>query len=172
MITETDLAYLTKYMLEHVPIKKKKTFDLASFTHPFLIFPQLEWTDPVDILNFMGNVLVEHHYVEPEFVDSVLERDRHASTRVAPFVTIPHGNPLYVKHSMISIATMKEPVLWHGEQIRIVLLLAIKRKDLKHAEFKKIFSVIHYLEKQPEQMAQLMQSNHPLEILTLLSSYE
>ncbi|MGD1370162.1 transcription antiterminator BglG, partial [Enterococcus faecium] len=68
--------------------------------------------------------------------------------------------------------TMKEPVLWHGEQIRIVLLLAIKRKDLKHAEFKKIFSVIHYLEKQPEQMAQLMQSNHPLEILTLLSSYE
>lgn len=172
MITETDLAYLTKYMLEHVPIKKKKTFDLASFTHLFVIFPQLEWTDPVDILNFMGNVLVEHHYVEPEFVDSVLERDRHASTRVAPFVTIPHGNPLYVKHSMISIATMKEPVLWHGEQIRIVLLLAIKRKDLKHAEFKKIFSVIHYLEKQPEQMAQLMQSNHPLEILTLLSSYE
>lgn len=172
MITETDLAYLTKYMLEHVPIKKKKTFDLASFTHLFVIFPQLEWIDPVDILNFMGNVLVEHHYVEPEFVDSVLERDRHASTRVAPFVTIPHGNPLYVKHSMISIATMKEPVLWHGEQIRIVLLLAIKRKDLKHAEFKKIFSVIHYLEKQPEQMAQLMQSKHPLEILTLLSSYE
>ncbi|HHQ3556928.1 TPA: hypothetical protein ACSPFU_001766 [Enterococcus faecium] len=43
---------------------------------------------------------------------------------------------------------------------------------MKHAEFKKIFSVIHYLEKQPEQMAQLMQSNHPLEILTLLSSYE
>ncbi|WP_275399976.1 PTS sugar transporter subunit IIA [Enterococcus faecium] len=172
MMTENDLAYLTKYMLEHVPIKKKKTFDLASFTHPFLIFPQLEWTDPVDILNFMGNVLVEHHYVEPEFVDSVLERDRHSSTRVAPFVTIPHGNPLYVKHSMISIATMKEPILWHGEQIRIVLLLAIKRKDLKHAEFKKIFSVIHYLEKQPEQMTQLMQSNHPLEILTLLSSYE
>ncbi len=34
------------------------------------------------------------------------------------------------------------------------MLLAIKRKDLKHAEFKKIFSVIHYLEKQPEQMAQ------------------
>nr|WP_313770276.1 PTS sugar transporter subunit IIA [Enterococcus faecium] len=172
MITETDLAYLTKYMLEHVPIKKKKTFDLASFTHPFLIFPQLERTDPADILNFMGNVLVEHHYVEPEFIDSVLERDSHSSTRVAPFVTIPHGNPLYVKHSMISIATMKEPVLWHGEQIRIVLLLAIKKNDLKHAEFKKIFSVIHYLEKQPEQMAQLMQSNHPLEILTLLSSYE
>lgn len=146
--------------------------DLASFTHPFLIFPQLERTDPADILNFMGNVLVEHHYVEPEFIDSVLERDSHSSTRVAPFVTNPHGNPLYVKHSMISIATMKEPVLWHGEQIRIVLLLAIKKNDLKHAEFKKIFSVIHYLEKQPEQMAQLMQSNHPLEILTLLSSYE
>ena len=47
----------------------------------------------------MGNVLVEHHYVEPEFVDSVLERDRHASTRVAPFVTIPHSVILlYVKH--------------------------------------------------------------------------
>ena len=87
----------------------------------------------------MGNVLVEHHYVEPEFIDSVLERDSHSSTRVAPFVTIPHGNPLYVKHSMISIATMKEPVLWHGEQIRIVLLLAIKKNDLKHAEFKNIF---------------------------------
>ncbi|MGC2920393.1 PTS sugar transporter subunit IIA, partial [Enterococcus faecium] len=83
----------------------------------------------------------------------------HSSTRVAPFETIPHGNPLFVKHSMISIATMKEPVLWHGEQIRNVLLLAIKKNDLKHAEFKKIFSVIHFLEKQPELIAQLMQSN-------------
>ena len=53
-----------------------------------------------------------------------------------------------------------------------IAVVAIKRKDLKHAEFKRIFSVIQrYLEKQPEQMAQLMQSNHPLEIY-LSSSYE
>ncbi len=47
-----------------------------------------------------------------------------------------------------------------------------KEKGFETCRVQKIFSVIHYLEKQPEQMAQLMQSNHPLEILTLLSSYE
>jgi len=172
MITETDLAYVTKYMLEHVPTKKKKSFDLANFTHPFLIFPHLNLTDTAEILHFMGSVLVEHHYVLPEFIDSIVERDRHSSTRVAPFVTIPHGNPMYVRHSMIAIATMKKPVVWHGEKIQIVMLLAITKNDLKNPEFKKIFSVIHYLEKQPEQMTQLIQSKHPLEILTLLSSYE
>ncbi|MBO0482570.1 BglG family transcription antiterminator [Candidatus Enterococcus courvalinii] len=172
MITETDLSRLAKYMLEHVPNKRTKTFDLASFTNPFLIFSHLDLTDPTEILSFMGNVLVENQYVYPEFIESVLERDRHSSTRVASLVTLPHGNPFYVKHSTISIATMKQPITWHGEQICVVLLLAVKKNDLKHPEFKKLFSVIHYLEKQPERMNQLLQTDHPLEILTLLSSYE
>ncbi len=67
---------------------------------------------------------------------------------------------------------MKEPVLWHGEQIRIVLLLAIKRKDLKHAEFKKIFSVIHYLEKAARTNGTVDAIQSSTKILTLLSSYE
>ncbi|WP_122646320.1 BglG family transcription antiterminator [Enterococcus mediterraneensis] len=172
MITENDLASITKYMLEHVPAKRTKTFDLSSFTNPFLIFPQSTLSDPKEVLTFMGGVLVENQYVEPEFVSSVLEREGHSSTRVAPFVALPHGNPFYVKNSTIAIATMKQPLEWHGEQIRLVLLLAIKKADLKDPEFKKLFSVIHYLEKHTEQMDRVLQTNNPLEIMTILSKYE
>lgn len=172
MITETDLAQVNKYMLEHIPNKRIKSFDLSVFTNPFLIFPKLALTDPTEILSFMSTILVENDYVCPEFVASVLERDQHSSTRVAAFVTLPHGNPMYVKASTISIATMQQPVTWHGEQIRCVFLLAIKKEDLKNAEFKKLFSVIRYLEKQPERLHQLLETDQPLEILTLLSSYE
>lgn len=172
MITETDLARLTKYTLEHVPHKRTKAFDLSIFTNPFLIFPKLALQEPEEILRFMSAVLVENDYAYPEFIDSVLDRDQHSSTRVASFITLPHGNPFYVKHSTISIATLNEPVIWHGETIRCVLLLAVRKEDLKNAEFKKLFSVIHYLEAHPDKMRQLLHTDQPLEILTLLSSYE
>ncbi|MDT2755447.1 BglG family transcription antiterminator [Enterococcus pseudoavium] len=172
MITETDLARVTKYILEHVPNKRTQTFDLSIFTNPFLIFPKLTLTEPTDILRFMSHVLIENNYVYPEFVDSVLDRDQHSSTRVAALITLPHGNPFYVKNSTISIATMAEPISWHGELISCVLLLAVRKEDLKNSEFKKLFSVIHYLEAHPDKMNQLLRTDQPLEILTLLSNYE
>lgn len=172
MITESDVLDVEKYLLEHGERIQKKHFDLASFTHPFLIYPQIQLEKPEEILNFMGKMLVANHYVEEQFVSEVLKRDKYSSTRVAPEITLPHANPNFVCKSTLSIATLKEPVNWNGELIRLVILIAVKKEELKNPEFKKLFSVIHYISQSPELMEKLCQIQNPLEILNMLSIYE
>lgn len=172
MITEEDVTRIEKYMLENQPKEFTKHFDLASFTHPFLVYPQLDLTQPEEVLTFMGNHLVSNGYVDSQFVTELLARDQFSSTKVAPFITLPHANPEFVKQSMISIATFKRPIDWHNEAIRIVIMISVSKDDLKNAEFKKLFSVIRYVSQSQERMEQICQSHHALEILHLLSTYE
>ena len=77
--------------------------------------------------------------MEPEFVDSVLERDRHASTRVAPFVTIPHGNPLYVKHSDDFYCNNErtDPMAWGTDTYRTAV--SNKEKGFETCRVQKFF---------------------------------
>lgn len=172
MISANDVLAIEKYMVDYPPNQRVKKFDLASFTNPFLIFPQADLKTPEEVLRFMGDNLVTNDYVVPQFIKEVIIRDKQASVRVAPLISLPHANPSFVKHSTISILTLKEPIDWHGEQISLVILIAVKKDQLKNGEFKKLFSVIHYLEEIPERVYEICQAQHALDILNLLSIYE
>lgn len=172
MISRDDLMTIEKYMLENSPGEQGQSFDLASFTQPFFIYPQLELDNPEAILRFMGNNLLAHDHVEAQFVNELLSRDRFSSTRVAPFITLPHANPKFVKQSMVSIATLKKPIDWHGEMISIVMMISVTKEVLKSSEFKKLFSVIHYISQNPDCFNKICQTQNVLEILSLLSYYE
>lgn len=172
MINANDVLNIEKYIVSYEPSSQLKKFDLSSFTNPFLIFPQSNLNTPEDILKFMGENLVTNDYVEAQFVSEVLSRDRQSSIRVAPLISLPHANPSFVKQSTISILTLKEPIDWHGEPISLVILIAVKKEQLKNVEFKKLFSVIHYLEQSPEKVHKICQNKHALDILNLLSEYE
>lgn len=172
MINATDVLNIEKYIVTYEPSSQLKKFDLSSFTNPFLIFPQSSLHTPEAILRFMGENLVTNDYVEAQFVSEVLSRDKQSSIRVAPLISLPHANPSFVKQSTISILTLEEPIDWHGEQISLVILIAVKKEHLKNVEFKKLFSVIHYLEQSPDKVHEICQNKHALDILNLLSEYE
>lgn len=172
MISANDVLAIEKYMIDYAPNHQLKTFDLSSFTNPFLIFPQVDLKTPEAILRFMCETLVTNDYVAPQFISEVLARDRQSSVRVAPLISLPHANPGLVKHSTISILTVKEPIDWHGEPISLVILIAVKKAELKNVEFKKLFSVIHYLEETPDRVFEISQTTNTLDILNLLSVYE
>ncbi|MGT2934141.1 PTS sugar transporter subunit IIA [Streptococcus catagoni] len=125
-----------------------------------------------EILTFMGVNLVGNHYVQEDFVSELLKRDKYSSTRVAIYITLPHANPNFVLKSVISIATLKEVIDWHGESIRLVILIALSKEELKNPEFKKLFSLIHYLSQNPHKLDQLCRTNNVLDILSQMSSYE
>lgn len=54
-----------------------------------------------------GQLLVNAGAVEPEYVDSMIERDADVSVYMGNFVAIPHGTPAgmqYINKTAISIA--------------------------------------------------------------------
>lgn len=171
MITEEDLAGILKYMLEHQPIQTKKQFDFPRFTSPFLVYPQIAYQNVQELLTFLGQGLVENNYVNPEFTTSLIERESRSSTRVAPLIALPHGNPALVVSSTISIATLKEPMDWHGEKVQLVLLLAVRNEELKDPQFKKLFSLLQYLERNPAVLKSILEERNPLKLIQRMSEY-
>ncbi|MHC5268988.1 BglG family transcription antiterminator [Enterococcus sp. LJL98] len=172
MITADDLANILKYMVNHQPRKTKKTFDLARFTSPFLVYPQMNCVNVQELFAHLTHELIENAYVHPDFLTSLIERESRSSTRVAPFIALPHGNPLLVRSSTISIATLREPMDWHGEKVQLVLLLAVRHEELKDPQFKKLFALIQYLEGSPEILRQVFAEENPLKLIHRLSEYE
>lgn len=172
LITKEDLTQIRQFMVAHEPKKQQKNFAIERFTSPFLIHPQAEFSDVTTLLTTLGNSLIAENLVKSEFLTSLLDREQRASTQVAPLIAIPHGDPRFVKTSTLSIVTLKQPLDWHGEQVQLVFLLAVKSEQLKEPAFKKFFSMVHSLEKNPDHLKQVLNEKNPLELMNLLTRYE
>ena len=74
-----------------------------------------------------GKMLVETGYVEPEYAEAMLEREKTCSTFMGNGLALPHGVEAAKKRvlqSGISVQTFKEPIDWDGNQVRIVIGIA------------------------------------------------
>lgn len=172
MISDADLKRIKQYTMEHSPKSQlNKSLDISKMTNPFLVFPNVNFASEVELLTYMGEQLLRHDYVKEGFVESVLNREERSSTRVAPLIAMPHGNPSLVNSSVISICTLKTPINWHGEglPVQLVILLSLKKEDLKNQNFRKVFSMIHYLGKHPMELSNILKQTQSLELIRLFS---
>ena len=74
-----------------------------------------------------GKMLVETGYVEPEYAEAMLEREKTCSTFMGNGLALPHGVEAAKKRvlqSGISVQTFKEPIDWDGNPVRIVIGIA------------------------------------------------
>lgn len=89
-----------------------------------------------EAIRFTGQVLVERGYVEPAYVEKMLEREEIASTFMGNSVAIPHGTDeakKEVKASGIAIIQVPQGVDFGGGNIA-KLLIGIAGKGDEHLE--------------------------------------
>lgn len=141
-------------------------WNLIDYSQPFLIYLQQEFTNVEDVLNHMGNVLAVRGYVEADYLDSVIERERRNFTSVGKGIAIPHGNPDLVKQSTISVMTLKEPVKWGNDTISVVFLLGMKKSDIKKEGMKGFFTFLNQLMEKPELLEQLKDETNVMGFLS------
>ena len=130
----------------HQTLKKKNAArlkynisKLLSKEHFFIIDNGL---NQEEIIHLMGDKLFSSGYVEESFTNDCLSREVISPTAYNTFA-IPHPITLNAKQSIISIAIAKKQIVWHNhKKIRLVLMLAIEKKDLPM--FKPIFEFISY----------------------------
>lgn len=76
-----------------------------------------------EFIKVMVDKLVEQGYVEEEYLDSVLQREKVSPTNLQN-IAIPHGNAKYVKESRLIIGRFKNPIKWNDSYVYTVFLFA------------------------------------------------
>lgn len=74
-----------------------------------------------------GKMLADTGYVEAEYVDAMLEREKTCSTFMGNGLALPHGVEAAkkkVKESGISVLTFPKPIDWNGNPVNIVIGVA------------------------------------------------
>ncbi len=99
-----------------------------------LILPEffhnaLEARTPEDVVDAMCKPLEENGFVGESFKQSVFVREKFASTSFQAGFALPHSFAVSAKRSAISIAYLKDPIDWGGNQVDFVILLAIREEE-------------------------------------------
>lgn len=65
----------------------------------------------------------------PEFLQSVLAREKLGSTSLYTGIALPHADPTTVKESQLVMMTLEKPIQWGQNLISVVVLIAIAEND-------------------------------------------
>ncbi len=76
-----------------------------------------------------GEILVEIGAVEPEYVESMLDRERDISTYVGEGVAIPHATAAgkrAVRRDALAVLKPADPVDWDGSEVSLCVAIAAR----------------------------------------------
>ncbi|SDH91846.1 PTS system D-mannitol-specific IIA component, Fru family [Alteribacillus persepolensis] len=113
-----------------------------------------------------GDILAGQGYVEPAYVDAMLEREEVTSTYMGNYVAIPHGTEEakeQIKASGLSIVHAPEGVDF-GDGNIVKILIGIAGKDNEHLD---ILSKIAIVCSEEENIEKMIQANSKQELLAL-----
>jgi mannitol PTS system EIIA component len=119
-----------------------------------------------DAIRETGKVLVEKGYVEPSYIEKMLEREELASTYMGNFVAIPHGTEdakQSVYASGISILQVPNGVDFGNGNI-VKLLIGIAGKNNEHLD---ILSKIAIVCSEEENINKIISASTKEEILRI-----
>ncbi|PFN80530.1 PTS mannitol transporter subunit IIA [Bacillus sp. AFS076308] len=119
-----------------------------------------------DAIRLTGKILVEKGYVEPNYIEKMLEREQLTSTYMGNFVAIPHGtedSKPFVKESGISFVQVPQGVDFGAGNI-VKLLIGIAGKDNEHLD---ILSNIAIVCSEEENIEKLVSAHSVDEILAI-----
>lgn len=97
---------------------------IAEFFDHRLFFKDLEAKTKEEIILFMSNKISELYNLKEGFYDSVLVRESMASTEFGNLIAIPHPDKSFTPHTIVSVALLKEPIIWNEREVQLVFMLS------------------------------------------------
>ncbi|WP_117168313.1 BglG family transcription antiterminator [Paraliobacillus sediminis] len=107
---------------------------IDKYLDPNLIYLHLGCSTPSDVITFLGNELVKQGRTKEGIIDSIMEREKAASTSYGNLVAIPH--PLIPKSDQTfwTLATLEKPIDWGGSMVQFVCLLHVADENQEKLE--------------------------------------
>ena len=98
----------------------------------------LNLTDKYEVIDYMCNVLNKNGYVDKNFKNYVIEREKIVSTEIETGVALPHSIKNTALKNGMAIAFLKNPILWDNHKVKIVCMYANSKK---HREYSNMFTL-------------------------------
>lgn len=131
-----------------------------------LIYTHLTCETPEEVIEYLGNELIRKGITEQGIVQTVLERERAASTSYGNLVAIPH--PLQAKspHTFWTIATLEKPIDWGKNKVQFVCLLHVAYENKE--ELKPMYDILFRFIDDHDIVQQLISAQNPSAIINII----
>lgn len=96
-----------------------------------LTFVNKTFKDKADAINFLIHEAAAAGKMNggEAYRKSVLQREEEFSTAVGYEVAIPHGSSDDVTESFVAVSTVKKPILWGEESVRMIFMMSQNIKE-------------------------------------------
>lgn len=112
---------------------------------------------PEEVIGLLGQRMIREKYTDQGFLESVMKRERLASTSIGDAIAIPHAFEGHVLKTGIGLMTLKKPIIWGEERVQIVLMLAVdsRAKD----KWRDIFEEMADLTKNGAELRKILEAD-------------
>ena len=119
---------------------------------------EIDYEDIYECIKYLAERLVKKHYVDKEYVKSIIEREHACPTYIGNGILLPHGDIKYVKQSVLCFARLKNPIkLKNGHHTKIIIILAYKNDNRE--EFQELFQEVSRLTEDENMVKEIMNCN-------------
>ncbi len=115
--------------LDNHTYKEEFALRIKTMMEERFFYIDVDLDTPEEIVGFISDKLNHAGLVEPNFKDSVLQREELSPTSFIYSFAIPHPLEARSRIFKIPVAILKKPVQWGEYQVKLVLLLAICEND-------------------------------------------
>lgn len=99
-----------------------------------LVFLNLDLKTPEKVIEYLGTELINRGYTEEGIIETVMDRERAATTSYGNLVAIPHPLEPKSERTFWTLATLKEPIDWGANKVQFVCLLHVAANNKEGLE--------------------------------------
>ncbi|SCB91137.1 Transcriptional antiterminator [Gilliamella bombicola] len=117
---------------------------MAKFVDPDLIQLNVNIDNKNECLNKLIHRLEDKGYVTSHYRDSVLQREEIGDTAIENGIALPHGSPMFVTKSSISIMTLRKPIKWGVIDVSVIIMVSLSEKNINSINevFTEIYEIV------------------------------
>jgi mannitol/fructose-specific phosphotransferase system IIA component (Ntr-type)/galactitol-specific phosphotransferase system IIB component len=116
----------------------------AKYVHPDLIQLNIEIDNKNECINQLILHLENKGYVTDQYRDSVLHREEIGDTSIENGIALPHGSPMFVNKSSISIMTLRKPIKWGVIDVSVIIMVSLSEENINSINevFTEIYKIV------------------------------
>lgn len=172
LLNVKDINKLNEYMVtlnSNNSKQKSKDGFLSKVLDKDLILLENSFSNKEEVINFLCKRMLNKDYITKEYTNSVLSREKKASTYIGNFISIPHGNEEFIKKENIVILSLKDAILWDKEKVKLVFLISIKTHGKNN--FRKILKYLYNLLDDKKCIEDMIKCTSAIEIYNIIKKF-